>query len=86
MMRNVIRLRFNSPEPAQIRSNALAGIFTNGDEGNAITFDDETGIVYIAKPGRTRALSISACAWVEFENDTKAGDVRRDAPPRPPAR
>ena len=69
MIRQVTRLRFNPPEPQQIRANALAGIMKNGDEGNAITFDDVTGLVYLAKAGTTRVLHVSNCAWIEYVNE-----------------
>jgi len=71
MIKNVSKLRFNSPEPTQIRATAFGGIFKNGDEGNQLTFDDATGIVYFTKPGMTKALHISSCAWIEYENDVK---------------
>lgn len=41
----------------------------NGDEGNQITLDDQTGILSFTKPGRTRMVPFSACAWVEVAND-----------------
>lgn len=66
MIRKLSALRFNHPEPAQIRANALAGIMKSGDEGAALSFDDESGIVYIQNPRSHKAVHISSCAWVEF--------------------
>lgn len=66
MIRTVARLRFNSPEPSQLRANALGGIMKNGDEGYAVTYDDATGAVYFDRKECVRALHLSACAWIEF--------------------
>jgi len=66
MIRKLSALRFNHPEPAQVRSNALAGIMKNGDEGADLSFDDSTGIVFITKPKSAKAVHLSNLAWIEF--------------------
>ena len=72
MIKPVIRLRFNHPEPSQLRANALAGIMSQGDEGNRISFDEARALVYFTKQGRTRIVHLSACAWVEVEEILEA--------------
>jgi hypothetical protein len=79
MIKNIARLRFNSPEPSQIRSNALGGMFKNGDEGARLTFDDATGVVYINKDGVVRAIHISACAWIELADRYPVATISPEA-------
>lgn len=41
----------------------------DGDEGNAITFDTDTGLVYFTKKsGMMRALHVSSCDWLELDD------------------
>ena len=40
----------------------------DGDEGNAITFDTDTGVVYFLRKGITRALHVSSCDWLELDD------------------
>lgn len=68
-MKTVVRLRFTSPEPSQLRSNALSGIMNQGDEGYRITFDDVNGIVHLARKDTVRSVPLSACAWVEWASN-----------------
>lgn len=72
MIRNIRVLRFVHPEPPQLRSNALSGLFKTGDEGYVITYDDVAQMVHFSKPGATRACHVSACAWIEWPNDVPA--------------
>lgn len=68
-MKTVVRLRFNSPEPTQLRGNALSGIMSNGAEGYDIKFDDVNGIVHLFRGATCRSVPLSACAWVEWQLD-----------------
>lgn len=68
MIKQVVKLRFNQPEPPQVRANALSGIFKNGDEGNSLTFDDEKLILYVTKAGTQRLIPFAAVAWLECKD------------------
>lgn len=74
-MKTVLRLRFNSPEPSQLRSNALSGIMNNGDEKYEIKFDDVNGIVHLFRGATCRSVPLSACAWVEWQLDLVKKEV-----------
>jgi len=67
MIRKVKQLRFNTPEPPQIRANPMSGIFKNGDEGYSLTFDDVASLLYVKRGTCLRAVHASQCAWVELQ-------------------
>lgn len=75
-MKTVVRLRFTSPEPSQLRSNALSGIMNQGDEGYRITFDDVNGIVHLARRDTVRSVPLSACAWVEWASSVPVATLK----------
>lgn len=55
----------------------MAGVMKDGSEGFRLTFDDVTGVVYFTKPTVARAIHISACAWIEFEQPKPAEAAKK---------
>lgn len=52
----------------QLRATAFGGVMNNGDEGNEITLDLATGMIFFVKKGITKIAHISACDWLELDD------------------